>query len=163
MKSLKFLFIYLTLSLAGFSALQAQNQIIALTKGQEIFTDARNPNTNERFTTTISSQNEAFRFSYNFTDKKWVISDNAGNEKTVAFYTSSEPNLHLVISEGLVIGNDENLNFILKYEVPVGPNGKSFKVIPIATGVDKLELTNQGGLVAKNAAGAVIWGPIFGN
>lgn len=157
MKQLKFLFICLTICV---SSVKAQFALTSLIKGQEFF----NRNQNENSSYYISSQNENFKFSYNFTDKKWVISDNStGNEKTVVFYPTTEPNLHLVIAEGLVIGYDEKLNFILKYNQPVPPNGTFFKAIPIATGVDKLELTNQGGLVAKNASGAVIWGPNFGN
>jgi hypothetical protein len=159
MKQLKFLFIYVVLILSSLSSLKAQFNLTSLIKGQEFFT--KNSATNEINTAFISSQNETFKFSYNFTDKRWVISDNAGNEKTVAFYPTNEPNLAYVFAEGLVMGYDEKLNFILKYQQPI--YGKPFKSITIASGVDKLELTNQGGLVAKNAAGVVVWGPNFGN
>lgn len=171
MKQLKFLFINLMLSISGISALQAQEEINFLAKGEEIFANEANRDMSQSTTKKIiapGGYNYAFYYSY--THHQWIIkvpntNENSNRdfiEKSVNFVPISEQ--QNAISQKLELDNNGNLKLMLVYNEPMPPNGQlRRKSELIVTGCHSLELSNQGGLVAKNASGAVIWGPNFGN
>ncbi|MBK8819357.1 MAG: hypothetical protein IPN49_09805 [Saprospiraceae bacterium] len=168
MKSLKLFITLLSIMCVSGNILHSQEEITALNKGQEIVINYQQQNQQGHQATSnqlVSTPNANCRFYFRQANGKWEIKDfTTETTKYVEFYTTG-PKPGGCIGEKIVLEQNGNLKCHIMYDRPVlemHPSPPWHIIVTLATNCDRLELTDQGGLVAKNAAGTTIWGPVYG-
>ena len=159
------LIIGLFLSTSTFFNLNGQQQdLLSLTKGGPyIEVDLQQQYTSNR----IISPNQRYLFYFDIPTKKWTIEDRAPNgfKRDISIIPNTIPQeiVNSCHRQNLRIESNGEFKLSLHSSSPLPPNGQLFMFAFNIPNCNTLELKDDGGLVAKNTAGAVIWGPTYAN